>query len=188
MSKYFYIETANGDKYYMDAVFNISYQQTGTPTTYAVEAGFDASDGYTQPNDVLSVSGAISRVKFSRSSATSTSLELFEKNMTALKKSGVMFSVNFSDNLNPLQNCLFTSLNLSRSTATGVHSIDVAMTIQPNTVADRAETVLTPKPLEQFEDIVSAKKKSSGNKVETTEAEESNLQRLEYELRPGAFK
>lgn len=176
MAKYMYIQTEDGDKYFLDAVFSINYDQKGAVTKYAVESGSISSDHYSNEQDTLSVSGAVSAVKFSTSSGESTSLELFEKNMTALKKSGKFFTAIFSDNLNPLNNCLFSSLSMVRDTETGVHSINVNMSITQIVVADRAETVATPKPLEQFEDIVESKKNKSGNTVEASEVDKKQLQ------------
>lgn len=180
-----FITAADGTKYYMDAVFEVSYSQSGSPTKYAVESGVKSSDHYDQDQDTISMSGSVSAVKFLRNQTQTTDLETFEKGLTALKKSGQFFTVTFSDNLNPLTKCLFTSLGMSRNTTGGKYSIDVNISITQVVVAKQAGVVTTPVPLQQYEDIVAGGENSSTNTVAPTVTEQKKLFQIALELNPG---
>lgn len=171
--KTIFIRTSDGVYYYMDAVFQVVYSQTGTPSEYAMESGVKASDHYSQNNDTVSISGSVSKAKLSTSD--STELEILEKGLTALKKSGEYFELSFSDNLDIMTNCLFTDLSMTRSTETGKHCIDLQMTISKVVTADRANLVSTPVPAKSFADIVDPKKKGAGNSVEPSSVEKASL-------------
>lgn len=185
MSKFVYIETQAGDKYFLDAVFSVSYKQGSKITKYAVESGEESSDHYTNTQDGVNVSGSVSAVKFVVQGGQSTSLQDFERKLTALKKSGQFFSVFFSDNMNPLRNCLFSSLSMTKDTATGRHSILVDMSITQIVVADRAEEVIAPKALAEFQDIVETRKGGSGNTVEVEERDSQTVKKLFEDLAEG---
>lgn len=180
-----YIQSSSGDIYYMDAVFSASYSQSGTPTNYYVESGVNESDHYTQEPDTLNLNGAVSQVKFSSKRSFTTDLDVFEKELTGLKKGGEFFSVNFSDNLNPLQNCLFTNLSMSRSTQTGRYSIDVSMSISQVSVATAAGITVTPTPLAEFADVVEEKSNSSESTVSATTPQQVKLYEISQELTPS---
>lgn len=187
--KSIYIQTQGGDKFFFDAVLEVGYQQTGVASEYAVEAGVNVTDHYTQNNDALSLTGVISAVKFIMDGEQETSLELFEKGMTALKKSGHLFSVSFSDNLNILRNCLFDSLDMRRSSATGRYCIDVSATIRQVIVASRASIVATPTAAIKYQDVVAEKEKASGNKVEPNKQQTRQIIDVAEEVRKaGVFE
>lgn len=180
-----YIQTSGGDRYFLDAVFNVSYNQTGSPTEYAVESGVSSSDHYNQSQDSVSISGSISKVKFVRrqKGVESTDLGDFEAGLTSLKKSGQFFSVSFSDNLSILRNCLFTSLIMTRSSQTGRYAIDVTMDIVSVVVAAQSEVVETPEPLRQYRDaVVPGEDSSAGSTEYPTKQEESELEKTRNSL------
>ena len=166
-----YIETSSGDIFYMDAVVDVTYTQSGNPTQYAMESGVNYSDHYDQQQDILSIRGYISQVKFARTAGVTTDLETFEKGITSLKKSGEFFSVAFSEYLNVLDNCLFTSLVLQRSPETGNLGLAVQMSIQQQIVADRVELSSAPTPADLFKDVVEDKKASASNLQNPSETE-----------------
>lgn len=180
-----YIEAANGDRFFLDAVVELSYSQTGSPTKYAVESGVDSSDHYSQEPDTISYSGQISKVKFLKNSEVNTDLETFEKGVTALKKSGRFFSVSFSDNLNIMRNCLFTSLQMSRSTETGRYAMNVSFNIQQVVVASQAQLATTPTPANQYVDVVESSKNGSGTTEAPTASESEKLYQISQELAPS---
>lgn len=171
-----YIEAANGDRFFLDAAEEVGYSQTGSPTKYAVESGVDSSDHYSQEPDTVSISGRISRVKFLRNAEINTNLEVFEKGMTALKKSGQFFSVSFSDNLSVMRNCLFTNLTMTRNKTTGRYALNISLGIQQVVVASQAQLATTPVPASQYVDTVESGKSGSGNTQTPTEQEERKLQ------------
>lgn len=178
-----YIQTQSGDKFFFDAVLEVSYQQSGSISEYAVEAGVNVTDHYTQNNDTISLNGSISAVKFLNGGEESTSLELFEKGITALKKSGELFSVSFSDNLEVLQNCLFNSIDMKRSSSTGRYAIDVSASIKQILVASRASIVATPTAAIEYLDVVTPKSKASGNAVAANKTESQQIVDLMIDLR-----
>lgn len=166
-----YIESSSGEVFYMDAVVDISYTQSGNPTQYAMESGVNSSDHYDQQQDILNIRGYVSEVKFARTAGVTTDLETFEKGITSLKKSGQFFTVAFSDYLNVLDNCLFTSLVLQRTPETGTHALSIQMGIQQQIVADRVEVATAPTPADLFKDVVETKKSSSSNVQNPSETE-----------------
>lgn len=176
-----YIRAANGDIFYFDAVFDVSVTQAGTPTRYAMESGAKSSDHYDQEQDNISINGSVSEVKFIRNSSEKTSLEEFEKGITALKRSGQFFTVICSKYLSPFRNCLFTSLSMSRSKETGKYAIDVSMSISQITVARAAEVSSAPIPAEFFVDSAEGKKIGSESTVDVG-SNKANLQKLNNEL------
>lgn len=174
-----FIQARDGTKYYMDSVFDVSYSQSGSPTEYAVESGVSSSDHYNQQQDVISISGSISQVKFISSKGEQTDLDVFVKGLTNLKKSGQFFSVSFSDNLEVMRNCLFTSLNLSQNVGTGKYAYDVSMTITKVIVAKQAGTVATPEALQQYKDIVNPSSDVGAGSTQTpSQARQKEVERL----------
>lgn len=174
-----FIQARDGTKYYMDSVFDVSYSQSGSPTEYAVESGVSSSDHYNQQQDVISMSGAISQVKFISPKGEQTDLDVFVKGLTNLKKSGQFFSVSFSDNLEVMRNCLFTSLNLSQNVGTGKYAYDVSMTITKVIVAKQAGTVATPEALQQYKDIVNPSSDvGAGSTLTPSQARQKEVERL----------
>ena len=174
-NKSVFIQDASGEMYYLDATLSVSYQQSGTPTQYRMEGGSNSSDHYTQNQDTININGLISAVKMATREGESTSLEDFEVKMTALKKSGRFFSVTFSDNLEVLRNCLFTSLNMERNTDTGRYSMTVDMSIVQVEIAKRASLVTTPIAIDAYSNMVDVNSKSGGNTVEVSKRESNEL-------------
>ena len=180
-TKGLYIKTQDGKYFYLDAVVDVSYNQSGAPTEYAVEAGFKSSDHYKQDQDSVTFNGQVSAVKFSSQGEVSTSLVDFEKGMTALKKSGKFFTCSFSDNISALRNCLFTSLVMSRSTGTGRYAIDVAFTARQVIVANQAGIVATPTPAAAYVDVTESQKNGNSGTTATTEQETVSIQKIQSE-------
>lgn len=164
----FYIKTDNGEgtNYYLDAVVSVMYEQSGKVTKYAVEEGFNVSDHYQQNPDRITFTGSISEVKFLRNGELSTSLELFEKGMQALKRSGKPFACNFSDNLDIMKDCRFTRLTMERTTTTGKYAIDVSFNIEQTLTAAQAKLSTEPIPADKHKDMVDEKKGGKGSTEE----------------------
>lgn len=180
-----FIRTQDGIIYRLDATVDVNYSQSGSPTEYAIEAGFKSSDHYKQDQDTISFSGQVSAVKFSSQGEESTSLLDFEKGITALKKSGKFFTCSFSDNLPVMKNCLFTSLNLKRDNTTGQFALDVSFTIKQVIVANQANIVATPQPASAYVDVVEKEGKGSSGTTETTTGEKKYLAEVVVELQPS---
>ena len=179
--------TASGVKFYMDAVFSVSYVQSGTASEYALQTGVKASDHYSQDTDTINISGSVSSVKFVGRGEAKTELEVFEKELTALKKSGETFNVSFSDNLTVYPNCLFTNLSMDRNTTTGAHAIDVQISIKQIQYGSAAGIVDTPTPAKEYADMVEDKKKSAGNTKELSTNESERLKQIQNELAANSF-
>lgn len=173
----FYIKTDNGDGdiYQLDAVVSVMYEQSGKVTKYAVEEGFNVSDHYQQNPDKITFSGNISQVKFLRNRELSTDLELFEKGMQALKRSGEPFACSFSDNLDIMRNCRFTRLTMERTVTTGKYSIDVSFNIEQTRVATQAKLSAEPIPADQHKDMVEEKKGGRGSTEEPDKEKKAYL-------------
>ena len=164
-----YIQAENGDRFSLDATVSVNYTQEGQVTTYAVESGFDVSDHYKQLPDKVSFSGEISNVKFLWNKAFTTDLDIFEKGMQTLKRSGEPFSCSFSENLGIMRNCLFSSLQTTRDAGTGQHSLQVSFNIVQVRAASQAKLSSTPIPASQYKDMVEEKKKGKGSTEEPDE-------------------
>ena len=183
----FFIQTDNGtgDRFQLDATVSVSYKQSGDVTTYSVEEGTESSDHYTQKPDVVSFDGVISQVKFLRNGKLKTDLALFEKGMQDLKRSGKFFACSFSNNLDIMKNCLFTSLDMSRDTTTGVYALNVRFTVKQTLVSSQAKLSAIPIPASQYKDMVDEKKKGKGATTEVTKAEEGYLRGIMVDLNPN---
>ena len=162
----FFIETGDNSIFEMDATVDVGYTQSGTVSTYAVEAGFKVSDNYSQDPDTVSFKGQVSEVKFldrrgaKNSSEDSKTFSEFESEITDLKKSGEFFSCSFSPRLPALQNCLFTSLKMD---AVGNSALDISFTITQVRVATRAKNVKGVIPATEYKDTVEGEAKGSGS-------------------------
>jgi len=171
---YIYIQSGN-DRYYLDAVFDVNYQMSGTATTYATEDGFDSTDHYSQRNDIITLNGSIGEAKFVKNTEFSTDIQEFTDAIRALKKSGKYFILRFSDYVEPMNSCLFTSLNMKQSLETGASSVEFSMTIEVIRVAKTVSLTQAPVALKEFEDSVAAESSGAGGTVGTTEVEKKKL-------------
>jgi len=173
----FFIQADNGagDRYQLDATVNVSYKQSGTVTSYAVEEGTDSSDHYKQNPDTVHFEGVISKVKFLRNSKVKTDLAIFEKGMQDLKRSGKFFACSFSNNLDTMKNCLFTDLTMSRDPKSGLHAMNVRFTITQTRVSNQAKLSTIPIPASQYKDMLEDKKKGKGTSTEVSKTEEGYL-------------
>lgn len=180
----FYIRADNGtgDSYQLDANVSIVYKQTGKVTKYTVEAGFNSSDHYQQEPDQITFRGNISKVKFLRNGLDSTDLEVFEKGMQDLKRSGKAFACSFSDNLDIMKECRFTELTMERNVKTGIYSLDVNFTIQQTRVASQAKLSTEPIPADQYKDMVEEKKNGKGSTEEPDENKGAYLEGVRQDL------
>lgn len=158
----------------LTATVSVTHSQAGVSSEYAVEDGTTSSDHYSQKPDTIKFQGQISQFTFFRpaqnpdgtlktSAPLPTTLPDYEILMTKLKKSGKYFTCSFSRNLNPMKKCLFSSLNITRSTETGLHALDIDFTIKQTTTALQAGVVATPVPADQYKDMVEEKDKGSGS-------------------------
>lgn len=181
-TKFVFIRAADGSIYYLDAVMSIAYNQSGTPTKYALESGGSSSDHYSEDQDSLSINGRVSQVKFLVNQDESTDLELFERSLTALKKSRQFFTVGFSENLDPIPNCLFTSLVMSKDTSTGRYALDISMSVVQVEVAQGVGITDTPRAAVLFEDVVKQQDAANGNTVEPIEEERVSITSVQSEL------
>lgn len=169
-----FIQDANGKKYYYDAVFSVTYVQRGNPTQYAMESGALSSDHYSQDQDTISIQGDIGEAKIKEKDESSGRQEFLE-GLMRLKKSGTFFTVSFTDSFITLKNCLFTQLSYEQSSETGKYTTSVTAEIKSVTVANQAQVVSTPRPMEDFREIVQDKKKTNTSTV--PESDNANLQK-----------
>lgn len=161
--------------YYMDATVSINYRSRGNPTKYAVESGADVSDHYRQEPDQIISSGYISKVKFIREGSGQTDLEIFQAELTALKRSGKFFKVGYDINSPLLHNCLFSSLEFKWDTSTGKYALKADFTIEQVIVADQAKLTASPVPADQHKDMVEEKKTGKGSTTEPKAEEQGYL-------------
>lgn len=182
----FFIQADNGagDRYQLDATVTVAYKQSGEVTSYAVEEGTDSSDHYKQKPDTVTFDGVISQVKFLRNSKVKTDLAIFEKGMQDLKRSGKFFACSFSKNLDIMKNCLFTDLEMSRDTNSGLYAMNVRFSIKQVRVSNQAKLSTVPIPAAQYKDMVEEKKKGKGATTEVTEREEGYLTEIMVDLNP----
>lgn len=180
--KFIYIKDSDGNKYYLDAVSDVTYTQSGTPTEYHVESGKKVSDHYEQNQDVVTYSGDISEVKFINNGEVTTSLEDFVVKITALKKSGKPFTCGFAKILPSLKNCVFTNLDFSQNKQTGRFAYNVNISIKQILTANRADIVATPVPASAYADRLEDKSDSQGNTYDVPERDKNYLQKKTNEL------
>lgn len=184
----FFIKAPSGDLFEMDATVQVRYSQKGRPTEYAVASKRKSSDHYVQEPDTVSFSGYVGAVKFARRRDKDLevveTLEGFEKGLRDLKRSGEFFTCTFSQNIPPLKNCVFTNLDMIRSTEDGFHCIKVDFTIQQVIVSTQAEVTEAPIPASAYADIVEESEKGDSSTSETTPTEDRNLGTTLREVSP----
>lgn len=115
-----------------------------------------------------------------------TKLEVIQQQLQSLKKSGKTFTVMFNENLNPLQNCLFSSLVLEQSETTGRFSVDVKMEIAQITIATQVGVVTGEVSLEEYADFLSEQRRVEAKKAKI-ESEQVEWYTIEYYHTSGAF-
>jgi hypothetical protein len=155
----------------MDATIAHTHTQLGTPTSYAVESGRKKSDHYIQEMDTFSYSGVVSDVKYANRLEVTKSVADFEVAITALKKSGQVFTCSFSSALGEFKNCLFTSLSVNQLPEHGKYARGVEFSITQVEVADQAEVEESPVPSTAFIDP-SEKKGNNSTSPKTLEDKE----------------
>lgn len=183
----FYIKSSEGVYFYMDAVVDVNYTQTGSVAKYTLEDSTSSSDHYDQDPDTLSFNGFISRVKFVSKSAESTDFKEYQRGLTVLKKSGQRFTCYYSDTFGEMKDCLFTSLNFSQDTETGNHSVKVSFNIQQVSFAQQAQVEAIPTALAQYTDVVAAKEKGSSTTKKADDKTTSALEDLQESFYGRAF-
>ena len=177
MAIFIQADNGSGDMFQMDATTSVSYSLSGRPSQYAVQSGTNSADHYTQTPDIITFNGFVSDFKYvSREGAIQT-LEDFEKGLQRVKKSGIFFTVSFSDNLDRLNNCLFTSLRMDRSLQTGVRGLQISMTMQQVVVANQSSVVLLAVPAAEFKDTAQAGQAGTGSTKEVTPREQDMFER-----------
>ena len=165
-SKFIYIEAPSGVKLYLDSVAEVTHTLSGSATQYFVEAGYTVSDHYSQNMDTIQISGVISKAKIMNGEEVTDS-EDFVKTITGLKNSGQPFTVSFSNILTPFKTCVFESLSIKTNTSTGVYAYEIEASITSLRIAQKANTILTPVPLSEFNDVVDPSSEANSNSFET---------------------
>lgn len=175
---FFYIrDNESGESYYLDAIYSVNLNKTGTPTSYVVEEGFNVSDHYVGDFDTISISGSISSAKFVIDGVLSTKLEDFITEIILLKDKGAPFTMRFSDYLNPYPTCLFSNLTIEQNKNTGDKSVDFSFSIVSIEEAQRAEELDAPEAIranERYEKVLAAKRKAASSQKNASKQEEAS--------------
>jgi hypothetical protein len=186
----FYIMSDNGAStgsiFEMDATISQNYNLAGKPTKYAVESGSKASDHYSKDLISLTYSGIVSDVKYLSGVEFSKNVADFESGIVALRDSGEFFACNFSDDQSLIKNCLFTSLQVSRSLENGKYAIAISFTTDQVEVANVSQVISATVPFETFKDPSEEKKKASGG-TKTPEERETDLLDISLEFLSGGL-
>lgn len=189
----FFLQTDNGTGTIleMDATLNVDYRLNATPTRYAVEAGANASDHYQRAQPMVSFSGIVSEVKFFTPDGPVVTLEDFERALIDLRNGGQFFACSFSQNLEILRNCLFTSLSIRSTPETGPDAREISFNIVQVEQAQQAQNTVLPVPAERFQDIVQVRSRGTGSSTqpeeEATRDLTSQVERLSG-VSPGIFR
>ena len=184
--KHIYIENqVTKEIFFFDAVFDVTYTQQGELTQYRVESGARVSDHYDNLPDSISISGSISRFKLGSYGEDVTEMDIMLQKLQAMKKNKNLFTIAFSDDLQPLNNCLFESLEFTQSGETGRHSVDINANITQVRFGARAGLVLMPEPLEAYIDAL--ENKNNSNVKATFEDESETCLGIQTSLKGGDF-
>ena len=185
--KHIYIENqVTKEIFFFDAVFDVTYTQQGELTQYRVESGARVSDHYDNLPDRITISGNVSRFKLGSYKEDITEMDIMLQKLQAMKKNKNLFTIAFSDDLQPLNNCLFETLDFMQNGETGRHSVDISAGITQVRLGARAGLVLMPEPLEAYIDAVENKNNSN---VKATHSEESEIcQKIWGEVKGGDFE
>ena len=120
----FYIETAEGEIYELQATDSISLDYRGTPTKHRMESSDTVTDNYVINNFQATFNGLISQIRAVRPNGNDIdgqkSVPDFMKGIEALRQSKTPFTLHVDDRLDPFPNCVFTNLTYNRTAQTGL--------------------------------------------------------------------
>lgn len=116
----YYITTSKGITYELDATTAMGYGLQGQTTDSPIESGESISDHYVHSPSIVNFTGIISDMKSLGSSNNKTTKEFIE-GLIALKNSKVPFSITISETLTRINNCVFTSLNITNNEDNGIY-------------------------------------------------------------------
>lgn len=171
-----FITTSSGERYYFDAVFSVESTESGSPSEHPLSSGATVTDHYIHDGIQISISGAVSKVKFLKNTNISTDLNEFVVSMRALKRSAAFFTVGLGDVLGSFRNCQFLNFSMVHNEGTGRHSIDVSMSIKQTIVAQSGQITQTPTPAAAFNDMLSPAKVGASSTVEPPDQTKMNIQ------------
>lgn len=186
----YYIKPKNSDvQFTLDSTSTMSIKEAGKTTDLPVESGADVSDHYINANTKINMSGVISSVK-SLSAKENRSPEDYIREIKKLKESAVPFDVHFSDQLNPIMNCVFETLSISQSKVNGSvdqrSSYKVDMTLKKIRFANSTvvENVETFKVVESsFEEKTNSGKGTKEQAIRNVELGEQYIKKSEATLK-----
>lgn len=143
----YYIQTAAGEIYELDATANITYRLTGKATDNPVESGDSVSDNYVNKPRRITLRGSISDVKsLSSGGINSKDTETFITGLEAVKVNKELFTFHFGSKVGVITDCVFETLeftqNAQRGSLDNIASFGVVMTIKQIRLSTRA--LLTP--------------------------------------------
>lgn len=142
----YYISTAGGVVYELDATTDISYQESGTITNNIIETGESVADHYINNPVTISFNGSISDIKsLSASNPNAKSTEDYINGLRNLKTNKETFSFHFGEKIGIFSDCLFESLDISQNQSRGnvgeIDSFDISATIKQVRIAQRARLI-----------------------------------------------
>jgi len=123
--------TDTSEIYQLTCTTNISLDLSGTATSHPVVHRSTVSDNYVRNPPKMSASGLLTNIVNISLKGISPRRSVAEniKALEALQASGIPFMIHFDKDLAPRDNCVFTSLNFTKSSGMG-EAYKVNMSIQ----------------------------------------------------------
>lgn len=164
MATFFITRLSPYEIYALDSTSSIKFNSTGTATDHPLESGESVQDHYVNSNDTVSFSGTISSIKSSANKGNK-SPDDFIDGLLKIKANKELFTITWHPG-RILQNCVFTSLDISQGGKRGYDpetkhkSFDISFTAKQIKFAKRAN--LVPKPKAEFQDAFQDKTQGAG--------------------------
>ncbi len=175
----FFIQTNASTIYKLDSTREIKATHSGVLSMSPVQDGSPVSDHYFNQNKTLSFSGRISSVKSFQNPDNLTPKDYIE-GLLRLKENIEPFTVTYSDTLDSLTNCVFTSLVITQNSVVGnafpdVNAFDVTFTVKQIRFGTAA--VITNQRADSIFNSWGREEESSETTEEVTEPSDADLVR-----------
>ena len=166
----YYIQTADGLAFHLDATMDISKTMSGKITDNPVEGGDVLSDHYVHSPDSFTLSGIVTDVQ-SFTGDGRTPKDYIDK-LSEVKRSKQQFTFYFGDKIAPSLNCMFEMLKVSQDSnnghnSAGTDSFKIQANIRQIDFAEQA--VITVQRDFEFEDKFSEEAESAKTTEEVKE-------------------
>jgi len=181
----YYIKTKEGTVYELDSTNSIQISLPSQATRFPVESGSVVSDHYVNKNITAQFSGTVSSIKSVRlqpqrdktHKLVHKSPQDYIKGLYEIRDSKESFTLYYSNDLNPILNCVFEVLSISQNQNRGSVGKDSSYTVSFTAIQIRfaSPSQVMSEPRTEFVDLFSKQQSGAGATDEPTADKEGTL-------------